>query len=77
MLPSAIMEDDDGWLRLKDIRAIYREADRRSGRTVGAPRSGAPTTSTPLRFDVKVVGWAQRDDRRQPMIECTALDGER
>ena len=46
------MEDDAGWFRLKDIRAIY----------------------VPLKIDVRVVGWAQHDDGRQPMIECTAFD---
>lgn len=70
------MQDDDRWFDLKEIRAIYREADGRSGRTVGATRGGAPTTLTPVKIDVRIVGWAQHDNGRQPMVECTAFDLE-
>lgn len=70
------MEDDGDWYRLKDIRAIYCGADRRSSRTVRATRSGALTTYVPLKIDVKVVGWAQHDDGRQPMVECNSFDKE-
>ena len=31
---------------------------------------------TPVQIDVRVVGWAQHDDGRQPMVECTAFDKE-
>jgi Fe-S-cluster containining protein len=31
---------------------------------------------TPVKIDVRIVGWAQHDDGRQPMIECTAFDKE-
>ena len=26
--------------------------------------------------DVRVVGWAQQEDGRQPMLECTAFDAD-
>ena len=29
---------------------------------------------TPVQIDVRVVGWAQHEDGRQPMVECTAFD---
>ena len=28
----------------------------------------------PAGADVKIVGWTDRDDGRQPMLECTAFD---
>lgn len=28
----------------------------------------------PLRIDVKVIGWVQQEDGRQPLLECQAFD---